>query len=522
MINILSSSKRTRLFNSVTTEEKTKAYNTINSICGKEASLQYVQNKGTIKGKKFSNKNLKRSSFKDTEFLGCDFTEVVGTGVIWHGGIFSECRFDRADFEYADLSHTQILNSSIIGAGFNCAVLRNSIIKNISTNGSSFAHADFSNSTISKCYLGGTFEGCLFENCNIDGTSFKNSNIDFADFSNAKFNEVELSLMAMPYIFGIHLDQLERCNDTVKLQSGEYLGDSKRLIGPDFFHGIKEDFINFFISRCDYFAVANIYLMQKSYDDFLYAFMEGAEQSLVSEDYRTLKFLCKLIRQAENTTKAIGATRLSQIYETITNRVGVSTNPSVQNQYQLHDGQIRTYLLGTKNDNIKIYFRSNTTNALIGQEISCSISKEITSACRNVGIEIKVLSSEISVNSNPRHILKIQIIQVDLQKYIGKDQTPSSSWNSFSKYMATVATLSMLISGIAALNKLFQDDKIPKPSQETKHIILQSNQVINNWIVPDSYILKKNFQTIAKAEDGTVRYYTYEKRTSLDRQVKFY
>lgn len=466
-----------------------------------------MQHNVSVSDRSYFNETLQRSLVTGSRFKNCDFSEAAATGVIWTDNDFLGCCFDRANFEFSDLSGSKFLPLSsshpttINGTGLNGAVLRDTTLSSLTTRGSSFTNTDFSGAKINQCDLGGTFEGAIFDGASMNFVSFHNANIDYADFTRTKFTNSELSFEALPYLFGIDIAQI---GDGLRV-FGATDRDKKEInIDRDNLLEHRGDLINFFLSRNAYFAAANMALLLDKHDGLSDIFMTGLNAALLLSDYRTVKLICKLIRSAEDRTRMFGPRNLRGFYEAITAGVATSRKPTMRNQYELHDGKIRAYLMAGHSDTLQIQFRSKASDAKEANLIANEITSLILECGSLVGLDLAVVSSQFAFNSNPTHQIEVRIVHVHEPD---PSKNTSSPWNQVNRIQVFIAAASLLFGGINAAKSIFDHSNPPIIQQTIQQNIINLHPRLGDVVIPRTFQLKKGVMPLTGYEGDQIFLY---------------
>lgn len=484
---------------------------------------------GEIDGEMFLNRNLKRSYAENVIFSKCDFSEAAATGVIWRNNQFLNCIFKKADFEFADLTGSVIECSTnpkkdsvveycIDGSGFNGSVMRDVNLLNTTIKGSSFAQTDFTGSNFENCTIQSTtFEDCVFSNSILLNINLCNTNIEYADFRDASFSNVAISIEQLPFLFGITLDVLEKQNVLISNWSKSHKIDLILKISD--LKRIKKALIEYYNSYAIYFAGASLYYLFKEQNRFVKQIKEGIRHAVMFEDYRSLKHICKLAGQSYQERGVFAKSDLIDLYDKILNWVGSSPNRAAYTQYKLHDGLIRSYLVGNqKKRSLDIIFRTVSPDPNNVHHAIFNIAAHLIDGCKQAGIIIEILNISSSVNSNPLIQITIGNIKVDLtffkkgsegkNNYSDKqadNQKGKSPWNSYSKYAAVVATISMLFSGANIYLKV-NKAKMPTMNPSTQIILIEKHySVINQYIQNETFLIRDDIKNIVYSDGGKIK-----------------
>lgn len=455
-------------------------------LLGTQALRRWVQHGGTYLDHSFANENLQRSIVTGVDFVACDFSDAAANGVIWTDNSFVDCLFSRSDMEFADMSRCRLFGPGrsgatpmIAGAGFNGTVLRDAQVRGVVTRASSFAYADFTDAEISDCDLNGTFEGCLFERTRIKSTNFLGSNIEYSDFSSASFDKVTLGLGDLAYLFGIDRTCIGHGLEVIAVNEDSQL---KKTLSEDEIAELAAPLIIFYLDRKAYFAACNLTFLFGSHAQLMPLFVAGIHAAWIVEDFRSLKLLCKLIHQVEQSSGLFGATELRKLYDMITTSVGQSANPSVRNQFSTHDGQLRSYLLSPNANALQLHFQSLTHRPEEASVVAAQVIAALQEICDVAEIAVEISGSQFHFNSYPRHVIEIRLVQ----------EEPHRAESSPHWIDRAIAAFTMLFTGLAAVTPLLADKPAASPSIVVQQVIIDKHVEISPLIVPQSYVVTKD------------------------------
>lgn len=489
------------------------------------------QGGGQRVSKSYSHKNFNLSFAEKVAFIECDFSDAAATGVIWRNNSFINCIFDRADFEFSDLSGSTFKgedhdknepqSSRIVGAGFNAAVMRNIFFTNSTIISSSFSQTDFSGAVIQDSDISsGTFEGCIFHNARLSNLNLTNANIAYADFRKASLDKVAMSIIDLPFVFGIELDDID--NERLIIEGKGDNAEKPIRLDRAKIEAIKNDVAAHYNDLGAYFAGAAIYYLFDNQNRFVTQIEAGIKNAILREDYRILGHLCKLARRASDERNVFASSGLRSLYEVILMCVDRSPNKATQIQYNLHDGLIRSYLISnTKENSLIISFTASSPDQNIAHITLDKIITILIDGCALVGIAFDIIAISSTANSNP--LIQITINNLNARTQININGNPrntgdknnaqdedrssiNDTWSSHNIYTATIATISMLFAGASLLLNLINDGTLPiklTRAQESK--IEQHHNVINQLIIPESFVLREGVHKLAGSENGIIK-----------------
>lgn len=441
-------------------------------------------NGGVFKNNSFVAHDLGRSRMNRCQFQNCDFSDMAATGVVWRDNDFIDCLFNRADVEFADLWGCKFMVQAhrgtpiIAGAGFNGVILRDATLDGVFSVASSFADADFTGAKVRQCSLGGTFEGSLFHGTVIESTDFLNSNVAYADFSGAHFDDVSFDLSSFPYLLGIDLDELDHGVKLFACGEGND-GTASARIGAAGLGAIAPRLIDHYVSRQDYFAAANLSFICGKMNEIMPLFLDGIRAAWLAKNLREIKLICKLARHMEDRQGLFGVSSLRKLYDLITASVAQSGEVSLQNQYALHDGQIRAYLLTSRPGVVQLQFQSRTTLPTEANEVTTKVIAAVQEIGMAAGILLEVTGAHFTVNSYPRHVIEVRVAHEP--EPASKAPSP---WLTF-----FVATMAMVFTGFNAVRPLFAEQPVTPVIQQ---IIVDQHQQIGPVIVPQTMVITKD------------------------------
>lgn len=471
-------------------------------LIGKEGLARWSLVGGKITAQSYARRDLQQSEVRQTIFEHCDFSDVAANGIRWPDNIFVDCLFDRSDLEYGDLSRCHFVGPTsrdgserkamISGAGFNGVVLRDAILERVVSKASSFAYADFTGATISGCNLNGTFEGCLFHHARFSDTSFVNSNISYADFTDATLSNVSVGLSDLPYLFGIPCESIGSGLTVVAHNTETGVATT---IDSEQFKDIGHHLIQANLAQQDFFAATNLAFMLGDRDHLLPLAKEGLRASWLREDYRELKLLCKLIRHMEDRTRMFGRGALRRLYDLITTNVGAS-DEAAQRQYELHDGQIRSYLLAAAPDSLFLEFESLTKTPEAANQLTGEVIQALNQVISAAELGVEIAASEYSFNSNPRHTIELRIVrdQASLPPTTGGG--PSPWWG------IAIGVIGLLFNGVSTMRPFFEQQR-HEPTIIIQNLVNEYRPRFESRIVPETLILKQGGLPLTTWEGGT-------------------
>ncbi len=502
---------------------------------GQELPASLIQSQIHHSGENYKSRPFRRHVFDRCIFDDCTFDRTVGTGARWPKNKFLGCHFVAADMEFADFTgavfapNAERKTTRVDGSGFNATVMRETRFETFSVEGSSFSQSDFTSTVMIDCDIrNGTYEGCLFNNAFLRNVSFSNANIEFADFTNAKFENTRLPLMQLAYVFGVS----EQCliDQQVQVSTGK---DSSPLTYTEL-RNLIPALLRYYKSNSEFFALANLALMYGDDDEFKQYFSLGMVSAVEMQNFRELKYLCRLASLAADSGTSISRSVLKKFYDTLISQVNTLSDPGLIQQYALHDGLIRSYLLSRDEQALTISFTTTTDNAIEAQTTVAAIANAIQQACSCIGIDLSFQEIDVATYSNARAHLKSSTIEVKMPffRYTRTDEyevpqelegaNKKSPWHSQAIYMAVVVTTSMLLSGMTTaftvLGHMDDGASLKKHIEKQLPQIMEIREPIKDLVELDSLTFSEGVRQIARIRDGSLKLsesYAQKQTTSL-------
>ena len=300
----------------------------------------------------FSFESVKRTNLKYRKVEDAVFSSAAVTGSYFEKCDFQTCKLDNADYEYCNFKECDFHSVPLDSISFNnsfflkCNFLKSSFVSCTLT-GTYFTQTLFKNMSIEHC----TLEGSLFEECIFYNTNMVNLNFEYAQFKNMRFYNAKLPFSQLPYIFGGITCLTDPGNDIsisadnkTFLSTQEYIENGLPLL-CQYYQEIKA-----------HFPLANIYIGLKQYSKAYEELKLGMQQSVITKDFRMLKYYCKLAVLSNK----FSYKDLNNMYKMIQTYFSMDTLSEQQlYNYSKHIGEIKTLLL-SKYDEPKMSFTIKT------------------------------------------------------------------------------------------------------------------------------------------------------------------
>lgn len=314
---------------------------------------------GIVFSNDLSRKNMRQSLYSDCIFEETDMTNIGLTGsqfirtkfnrCIFSGANLHSCSFDEVYFNGKDgLLHR------VQDAGFNRSTIMNSYFNNLHIQACGFTDVIFYNTTFENC----TIRTCSFENTRFVDCTFINVNMSTLNLEYSEFENITLKNCILPFhsilsSMGL-IKQLDSCVNTYVYSAS----NSCKKISIDEFLKLVPFFEKYYICTNKFFPLCNIYIYEKNNEKLEEAMLSGLLLSIQQRDFRSLKFLCKLI--AANNIFTIKQRR--KFYDDIINWVSNERfSISEYHNYQLTCGDLREYLINDSDTKyiLKFYIKTN-------------------------------------------------------------------------------------------------------------------------------------------------------------------
>jgi len=302
----------------------------------------------------YSRCSLKRSALKKCHCENVNFNSATFTGSQFQGVVFEGCDFSNAAADFSLFYDCKFLSGKnttlLLNSNFSNASIINSSLSGLSIHKSVVSNALFKDTSFSACSIQySSFENVSFYGCRFSNMELRNLNLDFAEFSHTAFENVILPFSQIPYTFGL-LQSLKSAGNSLWVSSKQ----SKGKISIRQYFELFPALIQYYISRQEYFPLANIYIAQNNYDMAFQAIMCGIQKAGYEKDFRMLKYFCKLARLSGWCSREA----LNSLYDYIYDyRHFEPMEPFERRNYYLNLGEIRDILIVDNPDMPALYFR---------------------------------------------------------------------------------------------------------------------------------------------------------------------
>ena len=404
----------------------------------------------------------KRAAFKECVFRRCDFSEIGAASSSWEESEFSGCQFRNANFQYARLTEANFLPRNdacpepnvLSEANFSAATLHRAVLSDVQMIGSSFGLVDFSRSTMSNCrVMASSLEGASFVGATLSDVDFRANNLEYCDFSGAICRETRVSLLQLPYLFGVDLAGIGQ-PDGLIVASSSHEGQRAEDMEAGQIMSLLPSLERMLHSRKDFFPLANLSLMRGKDDVFHQALSDGLKKAIYLSDYRSIRYYAKLAKASGLYEKK----QLEELFNLIrTSAEYCADDPAALNDYKINEGAIRQTLLPSEDRaGLALQFTAHAKPGVFG--VSAHILSALEDCFHELGLDLVWHNLQITRNSPETFILDIIDLRVrdvhgdihihhhypELREQIDK----AEPWQ---RLQAVSAICSAIFGGVAAL-----------------------------------------------------------------------
>ena len=296
-------------------------------------------NQSFFKNCKFANCNFKCTSFVNSKFSNCEFINCNLTSTNFRNSTIKNCTFHKDNnLLNTKFGDCRIVNSKFIGCNFDSIILDEAIFSN--------CHFDNNFWNAVSTYL------CKFEDTIFDTVIFRNMNFEYSIFNRNHMNNMKLPFPTIPYIYG-GLQYLATTNDDIRITSQHNI---KIGISKNEYFSQLDDLEVFYSYGCNYFPLANIYLVKNQSNQCKAAIIYGIESALLNSDFRMIENFARFISY-----NAIFS--MSERYDLFNHTISHISNPKCDNEINKCIFNLRTYLFNTGNDSsLHLSIKTNIEN----------------------------------------------------------------------------------------------------------------------------------------------------------------
>lgn len=222
---------------------------------------------------------ITNSSFLNSALTGSYFSNTTFSNSVFDESNLQYCHFIRSNFYDVKIHSTNLSYSNFFGATFKHTIFK----------GSTVSELLFDTCTFEDCvFTASMLENAIFTHCTLKNVRFVNTNIEYMEFKECEIQDVMLPFQQLPYVYGVYA---HISNGSVRVEAGgNYLTAEEYL-------ALQEDLIVYFASINEYFPMTNLYLACQELEAAYQCISLGLQSSIISKNFRMLKFFCKLAVQ---------------------------------------------------------------------------------------------------------------------------------------------------------------------------------------------------------------------------------
>lgn len=282
----------------------------------------------------FDDVSLKRTSLFNSTVTNSRFLNSALTGSYFSDTKFSNSIFDESNLQYCHFIHAafhtvEIRSTNLSYSSFFSTDFRNALFKGSTVSELLFDTCNFEDCTFTASML----ENAVFMHCTLKNVRFVNTNIEFMEFRGCELQGVTMPFQQLPYVYGLygHLS-----DGGVQIEAGDTCLTAEEYLA------LLEDLMVYYTSVNEYFPMTNIYLIRQELDHAYQCISLGLQSSIVSKNFRMLKFFCKLAVQGT----LFSHQKLRELYTLINTCVRKqSLNIYEQRDFIYNSAEIRSLLL---------------------------------------------------------------------------------------------------------------------------------------------------------------------------------
>lgn len=311
----------------------------------------------TIITDNYYRKDMNHTISNSNHYLKANFDYAASTGSLYKHDIFENCSMYQTDFEYCQFENCCFSSKKKVVSSFNCSDFIMTSFRDINFKACTFTGTLFDNCKFDNVDIqSSTLENALFDNCSLKHMNLSRLNMSFAQFVNPKMDEVILSALQIPYIFGC-MKYLKNTNDNIKISISKELISISQYFETEIFKLIEKWESQVLYDYKLYFPLANIYIALGNYNDAQKSLTQGITNAMSMSDYRMIKFYCKLISEVD----AFDKNQRHKFYNLIKCFSNSNDkNISVQRSFLRNIAEIKSLLFSnSKKSNLKLKFLTN-------------------------------------------------------------------------------------------------------------------------------------------------------------------
>ncbi len=282
--------------------------------------------------KNLSCKSINHSIVKNAFIRNINFDFAAATGSLYKKCIFSNCSMHQTDFEFCHFDDCTIKSHKKVISSFNNTNFLDTVIEDTVFESCTFTGAFFDNCTFKNVkIINSTLEGAYFNNCKFYNMDLREINMEYISIVSPEMDNVILPFAQIPFMFGC-LQYINESNETIRISSS----DNKTISAKHYLKvGIPKLIEYWENSREENsefnFPLANIYIAEGNLICAAKCIYDGLRFSLLEEDYRMIKFYCKLLSECD-----ILKPKVKELFYALINNIG--------SKKETHDARTRSFI----------------------------------------------------------------------------------------------------------------------------------------------------------------------------------
>jgi len=466
----------------------------------------------TYERQSFVQMPAKRAAFRECVFRQCDFTEIGAASSSWEGSKFSGCQFRNANFQYARLTGAKFLARNdafpepnvLSEANFSAATLHRAVLSDVQMLGSSFGLVDFSRSIMSNCrIMASSLEGASFVGATLSDVDFRANNLEYCDFTGAICQGTRVSLLQLPYLFGVDLAGIGQPNGLI-VAASSHEGRRAEDMEAEQIASLLPNLERMLFSRKDFFPLANLSLMRGKDDLFHQSLSDGIKKAIYLSDYRSIRYYAKLARGSGLYDKK----NLEELFNLIRTSAEYCTDdPASLNDYKINEGAIRQTLLPSEDRaGLALQFTAHAKPG--GSGVSTHVLSVVEDCFHELGLDLVWHNLQITRNSPETSILDIIDIRArdihihhhypELREQIDK----AEPWQRLQAVAAICSAIFGGVSALAAVGALALQFSAALQSPATQKTVEKANRRMESHIESIDARAYHNGILVLESKDG--------------------
>ena len=237
----------------------------------------------------FDNVSLKRTSLYDSDIADSSFVNSALTGSYFSDTKFRFVTFEEANLQYCHFIHNIFDNVKILSTNLSYSSFYNSTFSNTLFKGSTVSELLFDECVFENCtFTSSMLENAIFSHCTLLNVQFIDTNTEYMELKSSHTQSVTIPFAQFPYIYGAY---------THMRDGGIQIQGNGSILTAEEYQELQDALIVYYTSIEEYFPLTNLYLSRGDSEQAYRCIASGLQSSVVSKNFRMLKFFCKLAVQ---------------------------------------------------------------------------------------------------------------------------------------------------------------------------------------------------------------------------------